>query len=105
MKAGYQPCSILMELLIPLSFSPYRSKHSLRSHVRYALVTRGYTQNCKTIFNGTLSKIQLAFDHIFSVSLLQDSSQLTRNGKTECIRRIGILRVASKKPVDYVCDS
>ena len=43
-----------MEPLIPLSFSPYRSRHSLSSHVRCALVTRGYTQNCKSIFSRTL---------------------------------------------------
>jgi hypothetical protein len=50
-------------------------------------------------------KIQLAFDHIFSVSLLKDSSQFTGNGKTECVWGIRVLRRNLHKSVDYVCDS
>src|SRR3981189_2292166 len=59
MKAGYQHCSIPMELRIRSSFSPYQSRHFLSSHVPYALVTRGSTQNCKSIFSRTLSNIPL----------------------------------------------
>src|SRR6266542_3396531 len=50
-------------------------------------------------------KFQLAFAHIFSVSVFQDSSQFTRSGRTECIWRIGILWRHLRKLVYHVCDS
>src|SRR5262249_20250992 len=50
-------------------------------------------------------KIQLAFDHIFSASLFQDSSQLTGIGKTECFRRIRTLWRHVHRSVYRVCNS
>src|SRR5438132_2459453 len=49
MRAGYRRCSIRTEPLIPSSFSLYRSRRSLSSHVRCALGIQDYTQNYKSI--------------------------------------------------------
>src|SRR5215468_6023183 len=50
-------------------------------------------------------KIQLAFNHIFSASLFQDSSQLTGICKTERFRRIRTLWRHVHKSVYRVCNS
>src|SRR6266540_181025 len=59
----------------------------------------------RPFFPAKFLKFQLAFAHIFSVSVFQDSSQFTRSGKTECIWRIGILWRNLRKLVYHVCDS
>src|SRR3981189_3115196 len=88
MKAGYQHCSIPMELRIRSSFSPYQSRHFLSSHVPYALVTRGSTQNCKNIFSRTLSNIPVKSN--------QPESRCA-NGGVGAVQRKAVGRICLKR--------
>src|SRR5437762_1507970 len=60
MKAESPRCSIPTELLIPSSFLPYQSRRSSSGHLRCALITQIFTQNCKNIFDRTQSNILLS---------------------------------------------
>src|SRR5438034_10444825 len=53
MRPEYPRFSIPMELIIPLSFSPYQPRRSSSGHVRYAVVIQNCTRNCSAIFDRT----------------------------------------------------
>src|SRR5437867_1596002 len=97
MRAGYRRCSIRTEPLIPPSFSLYRSRRSLSSHVRCALGIQDYTQNYKSIFSKILLNI-LPSDNAVSrlpLALSSNALQLLRLGNDPEIRlrRLPALRI------------